>query len=93
MCSTIQILSLTHTTGTVCPALTLTNGVVSYSVEPSGVERDIGSVATHTCNSGYRLEVNNTQAVGNTRTCNISGPGWSGQDFMCGEGYDMKYIN
>ena len=49
----------------------------------SGVERDIGSVANHTCNSGYRLEVNNAQAVQSTRTCNTSG--WSDQDFMCGE--------
>ena len=53
-------------THTVCPALTLANGAVSYSDVGSGVERDIGSVATHTCNSGYRLEVNNAQAVGNT---------------------------
>ena len=75
-------LSHTHTTGTVCPALTLTNGAVSYSM-PNGVERDIGSVATHTCNSGYRLEVNNARAVGNTRTC--SEDGWDGRNFTCGE--------
>ena len=66
-----------------CPALTLANGAVSYSDVGSGVERDIGSVATHTCNSGFRLEVNDTQAVGNTRTCNTNG--WNGQDFTCGE--------
>ena len=45
-----------------------------------GVERNVGSVATHTCISGYRLLM---QDGGNTRTCNISG--WSGQDFKCGE--------
>ena len=45
-----------------------------------GVERNVGSVATHTCISGYRLLM---QDGGNTRTCNISG--WSGQDFICGE--------
>ena len=70
MCSTIQILSRTHTTGTVCrDNITLDNGVVSYSDVGSGVERDIGTVATHTCDSGFRLEVNDAQAVGNTRTC------------------------
>ena len=71
--------SLSHThhyaltgtcTHTVCPALTLsTNGAVSYSDVGSGVERDIRTVAIHTCNSGFRLEVNDAQAVGNTRTC------------------------
>ena len=63
----------------VCPPLTLGSGTVSYSIE-MGVERNIGSVATHTCISGYRLLM---QDGGNTRTCNISG--WSGQDFICGE--------
>ena len=71
-----------YTAHIVCPALTLANGAVSYFM-PSGVEQDVGSVATHTCNSGFRLEVNNAQAVGNTRTCNTSG--WDGQDFTCGE--------
>ena len=66
-----------------CPDLTLANGAVSYSDVGSGVERDIGSVATHTCNPGFRLEVDNAQAVGNTRTCGTSG--WDGQDLTCGE--------
>ena len=72
----------THTltyTYTVCPPLTLGNGTVSYSME-MGVERNVGSVATHTCISGYRLLM---QDGGNTRTCNISG--WSDQDFICGK--------
>ena len=56
---------------------------------PSGVERDIGSVATHTCNSGYRLEVNNAQAVGNTQTCSTSG--WDGLDFTCGEYFMLNF--
>ena len=44
-----------HTyTHTVCPPLTLGNGTVSYSTE-MGVERNVGSVATHTCISGYQL--------------------------------------
>ena len=68
----IHIIIIMHSltlacTHTVCPALTLTNGVVSYSDVGSGVERDVGSVATHTCNLGYRLEFNNTQAVGSTQ--------------------------
>ena len=71
-------LSYVHT-HTVCPPLTLGNGTVSYSTE-MGVERNVGSVATYTCISGYRLLM---QDGGNTRTCNISG--WSGQDFICGE--------
>ena len=80
----VNYYALTGTcTHTVCPALTLANGAVSYSDVGSGVERDVGSVATHTCNSGFRLEVNDAQAVGNTRTCSTTG--WDGQDFMCGE--------
>ena len=71
-----KLYCLTHT---VCHPLTLGNGTVSYSKE-MGVERNIGSVATHTCISGYRLLM---QDGGNTRTCNISG--WSSQDFICGE--------
>ena len=77
----INMHSLVHI---VCPALTFANGAVSYSAVGSGVERDIGSVATHTCNSGFRLEANNAQGVGNTRTCS-STSGWDGQDFTCGE--------
>ena len=73
-----HILCHTHA-HTVCPPLTIGNGTVSYSME-MGVERNVGSVATHTCISGYRLLM---QDGGNTRTCNISG--WSGQDFICGE--------
>ena len=65
---------------TVCPALTLVSGTVSYSMENSNVVRDVGSVATHTCDPRFRLL---TQGMGNTRTCNMSG--WSDQDFMCGE--------
>ena len=68
--------SLSHT---VCPPLTLGNGTVSYSLE-MGVERNVGSVATHSCISGYRLLMQDGR---NTRTCNING--WSGQDFICGE--------
>ena len=82
----VQFLSLiianmfmyTHT-HIVCPPLTLGNGTVSYSTE-MGIERNIGSVATHTCISGYGLLMQDGE---NTRTCNISG--WNGQDFMCGE--------
>jgi hypothetical protein len=66
----------------VCPPLTLFNGTVSYSMEMD-VARNVESVATHTCVSGYQLL---PQGIGNTRTCNING--WSGQDFMCGE-YNM----
>ena len=86
MYSILQILSLSHIHSlahTVCPDLILANGAVSYSDVGSGVERDVGSVATHTCNPGFRLEVNNAWAVGNTRTCSTSG--WDGQDFTCGE--------
>ena len=68
--------SLSHT---VCPPLSLGNGTVSYSME-MGVERNVGSVATHTCISGYRLLMQDGE---NTRTCNMSG--WNGQDFICGE--------
>ena len=82
--SLIYIIIIMHSlVRIVCPALTLANGAVSYSDVGSGVERDVGSMATHTCNSGFRLEANNAQGVGNTRTCSTSG--WDGQDFTCGE--------
>ena len=60
----------------VCPTLNLTNGVVSYS----SVNRDVGSVAIHTCHSGYRL----SPQGGETRTC-TSSIGWDGQDVTCRE--------
>ena len=78
LCTHTLMHTRTHT-HTVCPPLTLGNGTVSYSME-MGVERNVRSVAIHTCISGYRLLM---QDGGNTRTCNISG--WSGQDFICGE--------
>jgi hypothetical protein len=72
----------------VCPAITLANGTVSYSAEGSSVVRDVGSVATHTCSDGFRLEfemdnATTSPATGNARTCSTNG--WSGQDFMCSE--------
>ena len=79
LCTHASTHILLYHTHTVCPPLTLGNGTVSYSME-MGVERNVGSVATHTCISGYRLLM---QDGGNIRTCNISG--WSSQDFICGE--------
>ena len=60
----------------VCPSLSLENGYVSYTP----ANREVGSVATHTCNSGYRL----LPQGGETRTC-TSNNGWDGQDVTCGE--------
>ena len=74
-------------TRTVCPPLTLVNGIVSYSME-MGAEQNVGNVATHTCISGYQLL---PQGMGNTRICTISG--WSGQDFMCGEYASILYYH
>ena len=65
-----------HTcTSTVCPSLSLANGDVSYSP----TNRDIGSVATYTCNPGYRLS---SPQAGMTRICSVNG--WSDQNFTCG---------
>ena len=63
-----------YTCHTVCPSLSVDNGSVSYS--PSN--RDIGSVATHTCNPGYQPSL---LQAGVTRTCSTDG--WSGQNFTC----------
>ena len=43
----------------VCPSLSLTNGMISYSDPILGV----GSVATHSCDTGYTL------SGSRTRTC------------------------
>ena len=59
---------------TVCPSLSLANGNVSYSP----ADRDIRSVATYTCNPGYRLS---SPQAGMTRTCSVNG--WSNQTFIC----------
>jgi len=68
----------------VCSDLTLDNGAVSYEPDGSGVERGVGSVATHTCRIGFRLVIagQNTIAPQNTRTCNISGR-WDNEDLEC----------
>ena len=63
----------THT-HTVCPSLSLANGDVSYSP----ANRDIGSVATYTCNPGYQLT---SPQAGMIRTCSVNG--WSDQNFTC----------
>jgi len=47
---------------------------VSYSQ----ANRDIESIATYTCDSGYRLS---SPQTGRTRTCSING--WSDQNFTC----------
>ena len=65
-----------HTyTSTVCPSLSVANGDVSYSP----ANRDIGSVATYTCNPGYHLT---SPQAGMTRMCSVNG--WSDQNFTCG---------
>ena len=56
----------------VCPSLSLTNGMISYSDPPQGV----GSVATHSCDSGYNLRGDNT------RICQSDGT-WSGSAPTC----------
>ena len=60
----------------VCPSLSLTNGMISYSDPTLGV----GSVVTYSCDTGYTL--NGVM----TRTCQ-SGGTWSGSAPTCeGEG-------
>ena len=56
----------------VCPSLSLINGTISYSDPTLGV----GSVATHSCDTGYTLN------GGSTRTCQ-SGGIWSGSAPTC----------
>ena len=56
----------------VCLSLSLTNGMISYSDPPHG----LGSVANHSCDTGYTLN------GGSTRTCQ-SGGTWSGSNSTC----------
>ena len=66
-----------------CGSLIIENGIVNYT---NGVA--IGSIATHTCNSGYRL----LPEGGEMRTCSRSG--WDGQDVTCTRGeYENLNIN
>ena len=66
------IIKLISTT-VVCPSLPLlTNGMISYSDPTLGV----GSVATHSCDTGYTLN------RGSTRTCQSNGT-WSGLALAC----------
>ena len=58
----------------VCPSLSLTNGMISYSDPTLGV----GSVATHSCDTGYTLNGHMT------RTCQ-SGGTWTDSDPTCGQ--------
>ena len=74
----------TCTYNAVCPSLSLENGDVSYSI----TNRDIGSVATHTCNPGYRL----SPQGGATRICTINN-GWDGQNVTCGEQITLNLVN
>ena len=56
----------------VCPSLSLTNGVISYSDPTLGLD----SIATHSCDTGYALN------GGSTRTCESYGT-WSGSFSTC----------
>ena len=56
----------------VCPSLSLTNGMFSYSDPTLGV----GSVVTYSCDIGYTLN------GGSTRTCQSDGT-WSGSAPTC----------
>ena len=61
----------------ICPDLdTLVNGEISYDPDMTSPFRDIGTVATHTCEDGFVL-------VGaGTRECQIGGT-WSGSPPTC----------
>ena len=62
-----------------CRSLSLTNGMISYSDPTLGV----GSVATHSCDTGYTL------IGGSTRTCQSDGT-WSGSEITCEGVYMCK---
>ena len=69
----------------VCPSLSLTNGMISYSDPPQGE----GSVATHSCDTGYTLNGGSTM----TRTCQSDGTRgtWSGSAPTC-EGVYLNFL-
>jgi hypothetical protein len=67
----------------VCPSLSLDNGDVRYSL----ASRDIGSVATYTCDPGYR---SSSPQAGMTRTCSVNG--WSDLNFTCEQCEDIITI-
>ena len=56
----------------VCPSLSLTNGMISYSDPTLGED----SVATHNCDTSYTLKGDST------RTCDSDGT-WSGSAPTC----------
>ena len=58
----------------VCHSLTLTNGMISYS--PDTTPRLEGTVATHSCDVGYRLSVEISRTCQSDRT-------WSGGTIVC----------
>ena len=70
-------------TAVVCLSLRLPNGIISYSDPTLGVH----TVATHTCDAGYRL---NTTSDHNTRTCR-SDTSWNGTAVNC-LGMEISYI-
>ena len=61
-----------------CPALSLSNGKVTYSKDENGVRYYVGTKATFSCNSGY------SRSGSSSRTCQSSG-NWNGQTPTCNE--------
>ena len=58
----------------ICPDLTLTNGMISYS--PDSTPRLEETMATHSCDVGYGL------SGGTERTCQSNGQ-WNGGSISC----------
>ncbi len=72
----------------ICPALTLSNGGISYN--PATSPRLEGAMATHSCNPGYTLT---PMGVSMTRTCQATMM-WSGAAPTCAcESIQCGYSN
>ena len=63
----------------VCPSLSLTNGMISYSDPTLGA----GSVATHSCDTGYTLNGNRSRTCQQIRNYYAFEGTWSGSAPNC----------
>ena len=68
-----------------CPALTLTNGIVSYDVSAENERYPAGATASFSCNYGYSM------SGSTSRTCQTSG-NWEQQLPTCSQSNDITFV-
>ena len=72
-----------------CPALTLSNGDITYNYTTVTSPIPVGTVATHTCSATFVFSGDATMA----RTCTNSASGgmWSGSILTCIGNFSVNY--